>query len=75
MLPQKSDPIWSKIIQNEGDVALNSLATKMLLTRVRLLVKTDSSPAKMQEAVDIAYDFFVKNEAVVKADIDLLFKK
>jgi hypothetical protein len=73
MLPEKNDPRWEKIITSDRDVALNNLATKMLLTRVRMLVKQDSSDAKIKEAINIAYDFFLKNESIVKADIEILF--
>lgn len=74
MLPKKSDSRWEKIVLNESSESLNNLATKMLLTRVRLHVKQDRSETKIKEAIDIAYDFFLKNEAIVKDDIEILFK-
>lgn len=74
MLPHKTDPRWEKIVTSDRDVTLNNLATKMLLTRVRMLVKQDRSANKIKEAINIAYDFFLKNESIVKADIEILFR-
>lgn len=74
MLPHKTDPRWEKIVISDRDVSLNNLATKMLLTRVRMMVKNDRSENNIKTAIDIAYDFFLKNEAIVKADIEILFK-
>ena len=42
------------------------------MMRIRLLAK-DRTPQKIEEAIDIAHDFFSKNSVVVEADIRLLF--
>ncbi len=33
----------------------------------------EQSEAKKQEAINIAYDFFVKNETIVKDDVKVIF--
>lgn len=72
MVPEKTDPRWKKIILDENLPLPNALPTKLLFMRVRLMAK-DKTPQKIQEAVDILYDFFIQNTALVKADVDLYF--
>ncbi len=45
----------------------------MLLTRVRLMTKND--PEKISEAIDIAHDFFTRNEKLVSDDVKKIFAK
>jgi len=73
MLPPKNDPIWKKIILDDRELKLSTLPTQMLMMRVRLLAR-DRTPQKIEEAINIAYDFFEKNELITQADIKLLFK-
>lgn len=74
MLPGKSDPRWAEIVTSEKELELSSIASKMLLMRVKMMTKNDKSTAKVNEAIDAAYDFFSKNQEVVKTDIEKLFK-
>lgn len=71
MIPQKSSPVWNELVSSAKDYQLSGLATKIMLMRVRQIVKNDSS--KIQEAIDAAYDFFVKNNEVVSDDIKKIF--
>ncbi len=73
MLPSKEDPRWQEIVQSQNDLPVEALATKMVLTRARLLVLNNNSPEKIDEAVGIIYDFFKKNENIVINDIKRLF--
>lgn len=73
MVPGKTDPRWKQIVTGNKEYNFSGLATKMLMMRVKMITKTDQSPAKVQEAIDIAHDFFMKNENIVKDDIKLLF--
>ncbi|MEN0059817.1 MAG: hypothetical protein AAGB31_13335 [Bdellovibrio sp.] len=75
MLPDKLDPRWERLVRDQRDIPLQGLATKMILMRVRLLVKADPSAEKIQEAVNIAYDFFKKNEYSVQDDIKTIFEQ
>jgi hypothetical protein len=74
MVPGKTDSRWKEIITSEQDLPLNGLASKMMMMRVRTMLKMDSSDAKIKEAIDIAHEFFTKNEEMVKADLQNLFK-
>lgn len=72
MLPPKEDPKWQALILSSSVPELKALPTKMLLMRIRLLAK-DRTPQKMQEAINIAYDFFHANSLIIKDDIIILF--
>lgn len=72
MVPPRTDPRWIWLIGNTGNIPFTKLATKMLMTRLRIMgCETDGT--KQQEAIDAAYEFFAKNEAIVKDDIQLIF--
>lgn len=72
MIPVKSDPIWRTIILDTRKREFTALPTKMLMMRVALMI-SDGTPEKIDEAISIAYDFFQKNQKIVKKDIELLF--
>lgn len=74
MIPPKSDPRWKKIILEDEVYNFHALPTKMLMMRVKLLAR-DRTPQKIEEAIDVAHDFFSKNSKVVVKDISLLFDK
>lgn len=72
MVPPKTDPRWEKLICNVNEIPVTSLATKMLMTRLMLMNCTGDA-ARRKEAIESAYEFFVKNEAAMKDDIKLIF--
>ncbi len=72
MVPPKSDQRWKQIVTNDHKYAFNFLPTQMLMMRVRLLCK-DKTPQKIEQAVEIAYDFFSKNASIIYNDIEVLF--
>lgn len=74
MLPLKKDPRWKEVVIDENIPNFSALPTKMMMMRVRLLAK-DKTPQKIQEAIDIAFDFFSKNAMILQYDIDLLFNE
>jgi hypothetical protein len=73
MIPAKADPRWKKVVTNVDSFTPQGLATKMLMMRVKQVVSQNPSPEKVEEAIGIAYDFFLKNEAILAADIKSLF--
>lgn len=75
MIPEKNDSRWEEVVATSKEYPLGALAAKMLLMRVRTMVKLDHSPAKIEEAVGIAHDFFAKNEEMLKGDLNILFEK
>lgn len=72
IVPPKTDPRWRNIVLEDAVSNFHALPTKMLMMRVRLLAR-DKTPQKVEEAIDIAYDFFSKNSGIVLTDIKLLF--
>ena len=44
-----------------------------MMSRLKLLTTFENSEATKQEAIKLAYDFFVKNELTVKDDIKVIF--
>lgn len=72
MLPPKTDPRWDRLISNLENVPVTKLVTKMLMTRLRMM-NCEKNVAKRKEAIDEAYAFFTKNEALVQDDIKLIF--
>lgn len=75
MVPEKDDARWKEVVTSGKEYAIHGLAAKMLLMRVRTMVKLDRSPEKIAEAIAIAYDFFGKNEEMLKGDLEILFGK
>ena len=72
MIPPKNDPRWKNLVLDDQISNFQALPTKMLMMRVRILAR-DKTPQKVEEAIDIAYDFFSKNSNIVLNDIALLF--
>ena len=72
MVPPISDPRWTQFLTKINTSPLNNLVTKMLSTRIRLM-NWQQSEARKQEAIAAAYDFFVKNEAILANDVKLIF--
>lgn len=72
MVPPKTDPKWEKLIKDPKSVCVTGFVTKMFLTRLTLM-NCVQNPGRTKEAIDAAYDFFVKNETAAKDDIKLIF--
>jgi hypothetical protein len=51
---------------------LKGLATRMMLTRVRLMGSRKDEKSQ-QDAIDTAYDFFTKNLEAARDDIRAIF--
>jgi hypothetical protein len=73
MIPPKNDPRWRSLVISEEALSLQAFPTKILFMRVRLLAK-DGTPQKIDEAINIAFDYFTQNESIVRNDIEILFK-
>jgi hypothetical protein len=59
MVPQKSDPLWNALLSGQSDPAFSSLATKLLVTRLRQIVRND--PNSISAAVDEIFQYFTTN--------------
>jgi hypothetical protein len=71
MLPGKDDRRWFTILTDATPPPVEGLATKMLLMRVKQMVRFN--PNGLNEAVDVAHEFFCRHEAVCRKDIMILF--
>ena len=72
MIPDKSDPIWKRVVEDAEKHRLSALPTKMLFMRIRL-IRMQPSAQNLESAIASVYDFFSKNENEVREDIDALF--
>ncbi len=68
MIPASSDPCWQRAICNDKDLSAASLATKILVSRLRREMK--SEPSTMHQKIAELRSYFEKN-AFAKKDIAL----
>lgn len=73
MIPAKSDPKWTRLIDNLATVKAINLSTKMFLNRLKISIIMDPSPVNKRAALDQAFAYFTKNEALVNNEINLIF--
>ena len=71
-IPPRDDPRWRALVEGRQTYVLKGLATRMLLTRVRLIC-THRSEASIAEAVSTAYDYFSRNLEAANVDIEAIF--
>lgn len=74
MLPSKEHPLWKKVVENPDGVSFKCLPTQMLMMRIRML-QIEATPQRRQEALDLVYEFFSKNETAVETDIQILTER
>ncbi|MCI4664876.1 MAG: hypothetical protein MRY74_09160 [Neomegalonema sp.] len=68
-MPNLNDPKWVAAIQNNKDMGKATLATRLLLTRLRQEVK--ANPGSLREKARELFEFFEKN-AFAQKDVALL---
>lgn len=73
MIPAKTDPKWTKFISNLGAIAVTDLSTRMMLNRIKMKVGFNATDATKKQAIEEAYDFFTKNQATLKDEIQKIF--
>ncbi len=73
MIPPKSDPRWEQIVLGNEVFNVQALPAKMLMMRVRLLAR-DRTPQKIESAIEIAFEFFSRNEKILIDDIKNIFE-
>lgn len=72
MIPPKIDPRWRALVQGTTDYALKSLATRMMLTRARLM-GSRKDETSVKAAIDVAFDYFTKNQETARDDVRAIF--
>lgn len=73
MLPPKDDLCWLEIINSPEEIQFSSVPTRMLMMRIKMLAQ-EGTPQRFQEALNVMYDFFLKNENILKDDIHMIHK-
>jgi hypothetical protein len=73
MVPAVNHPKWKELVLGKGQYQFQSLAAKILLSRILNSVKNDMSEANISKCVKEVYEFFVKNEAIAQGDIQKIF--
>jgi hypothetical protein len=71
-VPSKTDPRWKTLVQGTAKLEFKVLATKMLLTRVRLM-GARKDERSLTDAIDAAFDFFTKNKEA-RDDLPVIFR-
>jgi len=74
MIPEKSNPIWVKLVKEIDKFPFENLATRMMAMRVKLIY-SGKGDAGIDEAIEIAYNFFSENsqiDVINQKDIPLL---
>lgn len=76
MVPDKTNPIWRKIVSHSDDYIFTTLATKLMMMRVKMIVENENTNKEenIQQGIDIAYEYFKKNQSILIEDVDYLFK-
>ncbi|SLN33353.1 hypothetical protein AQS8620_01137 [Aquimixticola soesokkakensis] len=64
MVPTANDPCWTRVLTSEKDLSAASLATKILVTRLRREVK--GAPAEMMAKINELRAYFEKNAFALK---------
>lgn len=72
MTPERTHPRWRELVAGQRRFALQNLAARMLITRLRLRTLRQEE-AVILEAIDVAWDFFERNEATTQDDLRAVF--
>jgi len=63
MIPDLNDPRWKRVLTNNSDLSASSLATRILISRLRREVA--DAPAALAAKIGELRDFVVKNPFAV----------
>jgi hypothetical protein len=72
MIPPTTDHRWRQLVSGWQKYPFESLAARMLITRLRLKT-VQGNESSIQEAIGLAHAFFEKNEATTTTDLELSF--
>lgn len=70
-----NNPVWKQLVSGQKEVVLNFLAAKILLSRLQLNVKNNSTTPAV--AAQELFDLYMKNQQLpsVKKDVSILLGK
>lgn len=60
MIPDASDPRWKRLVTTDADISRASLATRILVSRLRADVRRD--PGTLASRISELREFFKKND-------------
>ena len=72
MIPGKTSPCWRKLATGEKKITTTQLGLQMLLKRINGKLTPASPSGEQQVAADELYEFFVKYERILSAEISAL---
>lgn len=70
MVPPPSDPRWSEFVHGRKNFPFKCLASRIMYGQARVLAKRDPD-----QAVRLAYEYFLKNESLAGDDLRAIFDK
>lgn len=73
VLPAPTNPAWRDIATGKINKPWELLALKIMLTRLRNELRTDSSPPNTEKCAQEVRAFFVKNLRVAQRDLRQIF--
>lgn len=73
MIPDTSDPRWSKLIKGEIDHQFKSVPAGMCLSRNRREYQRNPSDTSLKAGVKQLHEFFTKFESILDDDIQAIF--
>jgi len=73
MVPLKTNSKWKELVTGQKTYQFQFLATKILMSRLIMSTKNNSSPENINKCIDDAYNFFVKNEKFTQNDLNQIF--
>lgn len=72
IVPNANNPTWRKLITGELKPEIDFLATKILLNRLCMNFKKDSSEEELKSGINKLIDLFTTNLRVPKVQNDLI---
>jgi len=66
------NPIWKKLVLKKKQVNLNFLPAKILLSRLQITLKNESSADVIQQAANEVFRLYLNNKELPNAKKDIL---
>lgn len=73
MLPNRTDPRWTTLVEHPDRYTYNFLALKILMSRVARKAGPGMAGADRDSAIDEVHALFQKHERLMGADIATIF--
>lgn len=73
MIPDITDKRWETFLINIDKYHFQLLSLKILMSRIKLILKNDTTNENIERCKHEVYDFFVKNEKISKLDLSQIF--